>query len=746
MKFKIIILIQLLAVSVINLKSQTVNGYIYNEHKEPLIGAHIQNISQGTHAHTNKLGYFELAEVSENDTLQISYIGYEMIEEVISLSKLSSPLIFQLEEDYFQLDQVQVVQSIKHFQQVASLDLETNPVRNAQEVLRKVPGLVIAQHAGGGKAEQIFLRGFDIDHGTDIQITVDGMPVNMVSHAHGQGYADLHFLIPETIDNIDFGKGPYYADKGNFATAGYVDFETKDHLDQSLVSLEYGQFQTQRILGMFNLLSSDQNSKDQDAYIAISYLSSDGPFESTQDFNRLNLFGKFTQRIGNDRLSVQLSHFQSKWDASGQIPQRLVDNGTISRFGAVDDTEGGQTSRSNINLQYVKSLATNRLLKTRVFFSQYDFDLYSNFTFFLNDPINGDQIYQSEERSIFGMESILFQNIKWLDSSLDLRAGIGLRYDDVNENELSRTLNRKTTLSQLAFGNIDEHNIYGFIDGEWTLGKWLINPGLRVDAFHFSYQDELQEAYTNLSEQVVRLSPKFNVLYQFNNRWQMYLKSGMGFHSNDARVAVQNPSAPTVPFAAGADLGTIWKPNPRVWINTALWYLFLEQEFVYVGDEAVVEPSGETQRMGVDLGLKIQLSKRLFFDADINYTYARSIEEPEGEDYIPLAPDLTSSGGLTWNGKDGFSGGIRYRYVKDRPANEDGSITAQGFFIVDANANYTFKNMSIGVQVENLLDQEWNEAQFATESLLRGEDESVEEIHFTPGVPFFVKGSIQYRF
>jgi outer membrane receptor protein involved in Fe transport len=301
-------------------------------------------------------------------------------------------------------------------------------------------------------------------------------------------------------------------------------------------------------------------------------------------------------------------------------------------------------------------------------------------------------------------------------------------------------------LSQLAFGNIDEHNIYGFIDGEWTLGKWLINPSLRVDAFHFSYQDELQEAYTNLSEQVVRLSPKFNVLYQFNNRWQMYLKSGMGFHSNDARVAVQNPSAPTVPFAAGADLGTIWKPNPRVWINTALWYLFLEQEFVYVGDEAVVEPSGETQRMGVDLGLKIQLSKRLFFDADINYTYARSIEEPEGEDYIPLAPDLTSSGGLTWNGKDGFSGGIRYRYVKDRPANEDGSITAQGFFIVDANANYTFKNMSIGVQVENLLDQEWNEAQFATESLLRGEDESVEEIHFTPGVPFFVKGSIQYRF
>ncbi|MCI5080523.1 MAG: TonB-dependent receptor [Saprospiraceae bacterium] len=730
--------------SVASINAQTIQGIVKDDANNPLSGAHILNISSSSHAHTNDAGYFQIENTNLGDSLQISFIGFELIEVVVKKTDLENPVQIVLKEDFFQLEQVNIVQSVSSLNQVASIDLQTNPVTNAQEILRRVPGLMIAQHAGGGKAEQIFLRGFDIDHGTDIQITVDGMPVNMVSHAHGQGYADLHFLIPETIQEIDFGKGPYYARQGNFNTAGYVNFETKDALKNSTIGFDYGQFNTSRLLGMFNLF---ENNAQNDAYVAAAYTLTDGPFESPQNFNRLNLMGKYTHRFNeNDRLSVQISRFQSKWDASGQIPQRLVDDGTITRFGAVDDTEGGQTSRTNVNLTYVKSLGMNRLVKTRLFYSQYDFELFSNFTFFLEDPVNGDQIRQFEDRAIYGLQSEIVDELMIGNRRLGLNYGVGLRYDNVDDNELSRTANRKTTLEQLALGDIDETNLYGFLNAELELGDWLINPALRVDAFSFDYIDRLTTEYTSLSEDAIRLSPKLNILYNPTRSLQLYLKSGLGFHSNDTRVVVRQGAEETLPFAAGSDLGFIWKPSPRIWINAAAWYLYLEQEFVYVGDAAVVEPSGETQRMGIDFGVRLQLSRHLFFDGDINYTYARAINEPEGEDFIPLAPDLTSMGGLTLKYPNGFSGGIRYRYIKDRPANEDNSIVALGYFIVDANANYTFNNLTLGVSIENLFDEEWNEAQFATESRLRGEDESVEEIHFTPGVPFFARASLRYNF
>jgi len=611
-------------------------------------------------------------------------------------------------------------------------------------VLRRVPGLFIGQHAGGGKAEQIFLRGFDIDHGTDITIAVDGMPVNMVSHAHGQGYSDLHFLIPETIKNIDFGKGPYYADQGNFNTAGYVEFQTKDKLDQSSFGMEYGQFNTLRGYGLVDLLG---DRKGHSAYVATEYIMTDGPVESPQNFNRFNIMGKYTIDMdNNDRLSVLVSQFQSKWDASGQIPQRLVDNGTITRFGFVDNTEGGSTSRTNIALHHTKVLPKNSFIKTRAYYSQYDFELFSNFTFFLEDPVNGDQIRQSENRKIYGINSTLFQILSAGETDIELQYGVGLRYDDVNDNELSRSANRVTTLEQLAFGQVDETNAYGFINADFEWNNWLLNAGVRVDGFSFDYVDQIQTAYTSLSEQDAIVSPKLNLIYNPSPRWQLFLKSGIGFHSNDSRVVVAQRAQQTLPAAYGADLGTVLKPLPRLWINTSLWYLFLEQEFVYVGDAGIVEPSGKTARQGVDFSFRYQIGDYIFINNDFNYTIARATEEEEGADRIPLAPELTSMGGISFQHPGGFTAGIRYRYIKDRPANEDNSIVAEGYFITDLNASYAFKNFNIGFRIENLFNEEWNEAQFATESQLANETEPVEELHFTPGVPFYMTGTIQYNF
>lgn len=716
--------------------SQTQNGVVLDSLNNPIENAYLINESSQSHSHTDEFGKFFIEKTKENDKLLVSALGFKKQNITVTAGELK----IILQSDAFKLDEVVVSSNLSAMNVISKIDLATAPVKSSQEILRKVPGLFIGQHAGGGKAEQIFLRGFDIDHGTDIAISVDGIPVNMVSHAHGQGYADLHFVIPETIDKIDFGKGSYYASKGDYATAGYVGFKTKDFIERSSISAEIGQFNTIRTLGVFDLLG--KQSKES-AYIATEYLLTDGPFDSSQNFKRINFFGKYTkQLVNNSKFSILASRFSSKWDASGQIPQRLVDSGVIGLFGAVDDTEGGETSRTNFNVAYTKPIDENTFFKANTFYSNYQFELYSNFTFFLEDPVNGDQIRQKEIRSIYGLNSELSK--KWNKSLFQF--GLGFRTDDTSNSELSHTINRKTTLEQIKLGDINQTNMFGYLNAEFDFGRLKVNPALRMDYFKFNYYDKLATTYEDQSENKTKLSPKLNLIYTQNNNFQVFLKSGFGFHSNDTRVVVAQSGKKILPTSFGADFGIIYKPFPKLLINSALWLLNLEQEFVYVGDAGVVEPSGKSSRKGIDLGLRYQLNDYIFFDADANYTYGRSIDEPKGEDYIPLAPDFTTTAGISLKSYKNWSGGLQYRYLKSRPANEDNSIVAKGYMVTDANINYQWNAMTFGVTVENLFNTKWNETQFATESQLQNETESVEEIHFTPGTPFFLKGKVTYSF
>ncbi len=721
--------------------AQNFKGLVVGELQEPIFGANILHENADYHTHTNDLGQFIVRNAQIGDTIQIIHIGFE--PKIYTIKSLNEEVRIELTASIFDLGEIVVGQNTKNTNVISMIDVETVPVKSSQEVLRKVPGLFIGQHAGGGKAEQIFLRGFDIDHGTDVQISVDGMPVNMVSHAHGQGYADLHFVIPETIDLIDYGKGPYYADKGNFNTAGYVQFKTKDKLDKSQVALEVGQFNTLRTVGMLKLLDSEKHN----VYLSTEYILSDGPFDAPQNFSRTNFMAKYSGELpGNTRLTFLASNFNSKWDASGQIPARLVDRGVISRFGAVDDTEGGNTGRTNIAMTLTKPIDENTFIKSNAYYSLYDFELFSNFTFFLNDPVNGDQIRQKENRSIFGFESTWNHNTYLNDDlSATFRVGVGLRADQINNNELSSTLNRKTTITNIQLGDVDEKNLYAFADVEFDAGDWLFQPGLRIDYFKFNYVDALATLYEDQAQTKATFSPKLNIIYNASNQVQLYLKSGIGFHSNDTRVVLEGATENIIPAAYGVDLGTYFKPFPRLFTNVALWYLQLQQEFVYVGDAGVVEPSGKSRRYGVDFTFRYQLKNWLFINGDINYAHARSIEDPEGSNLIPLAPSLTSTAGITFN-KDNFNGGLQFRYLKDRPANEDNSIVAEGYYITDLNANYTMKRITLGLVIENLFNQDWKETQFATESRLQLEQNPVEEIHFTPGTPFFIKGLVKYNF
>lgn len=742
---KHILLYMLLAVFS-SVKAHELSGIIISEdNNKPLQGVGVYNKTTGAYTYTNVSGYFELDDISVNDIIYFYQLGYENQELVIVEKHLDSEINIVLKISSASLDQVLIVSKVNVLSNFVNVDLKTSPVKSSQEILRKIPGLIIGQHAGGGKAEQIFLRGFDIDHGTDIAIDVDGMPVNMVSHAHGQGYADMHFIIPETINNIDFAKGAYYADKGNFNTAGYVDINTKKTIDNNIVSVEAGQFNTLRALSMLKIVDEDKSK----AYIASELMLSDGVFESPQNFNRINIMGRYNFNNYEDQeFNMAISHFQSKWDASGQIPVRAVESGLIGRFGAIDDTEGGNTSRSNFWINHNKQLDEHSTIKSSVYLSKYDFELFSNFTFFLEDPVNGDQIHQKEDRTIIGAKTTYEHSfhLEDHDAQLKYELGVGFRYDDVNDVQLSRTLNRQTILERLAFGNIDELNGFAFANLTYKKNKWTFNPGLRLDYFNFDYENLLTTTYDNKSENKVLVSPKLNIIYAASPKLQWFVKTGLGYHSNDTRVVTANNGKKVLPTAYGTDLGVIMKPIDRLVINAALWSLFLQQEFVYVGDAGIVEPSGKTKRYGFDFGLRYQLADWLFFNTDVNYTYARSSEDLSGQNYIPLAPDLTSSGSLSFRDLNNFSGGLSYRYIKDRPANEDNSIVAEGYFITDLNVNYNHKNWTFGLIVENLFDSEWNETQFATESRLFNEPDAVEEIHFTPGSPFFLRGKISVRF
>ena len=751
MKFKIIIF-SLFLFAVNSAFSQNLKGiYVLNENtKTPISSVLISNLENSFQVNSDENGFVNLQNFSsENQKIYVSGIGYEKEEfDLNSIKKEKDFGYIYLNPKIVSIEEVQLKNSTKNsiFQTISDLDIHLRPINNSQEILRSVPGLFIGQHAGGGKAEQLFIRGFDVDHGTDVNISVDGMPVNMVSHAHGQGYADLHFVIPEFIDKVNFDKGPYFAEKGNFTTAGFVDFKTKDFLENNFAKLEVGQFKTYRgVLGL-NLLKNNKEVKNQSLILATETYFTDGYFDNSQEFNRFNGMLKYHGKLNdNNFLTAYFSALSSKWNASGQIPDRAVEDGTIGWFGAIDANEGGKTSRYNFNANLKSYLKNGGKFTNQIFYSKYQFELYSNFTFFLNDPINGDQIRQKEDRNLFGFNSTYEKSTQIFGLKSETFAGIQLRYDDINDLELSRTKDRSITTEQLKFGDVNEMNLGAFWSQKIALNQnFDITSSIRFDYFDNQYNDKLLQQ--KLKSNSTIFSPKLRMNYRINENVQLYSYFGKGFHSNDTRVAVLENGKKVLPPALGTDFGGIFKIGKKLILQSAVWYLWLDQEFVYVGDEAVVEEGGKTERMGIDITARYEIYKNWFADFNLSLAKPRSLGVSSDENLIPLAPKLVSTGGITYRKESGFNGSLHYRLMGDRPANEDNSVVAKGYFVWDGTLNYTSKNWELGISVQNIFNVKWKETQFDTESRLYNETSPVSEIHFTPGTPFFGKLSYTYFF
>ena len=723
--------------------------------REPLELAVVSDPHTKANTLTDKDGKFVFKTPAFIDSLEISSIGYAPVKVKAATGH---DLLMELQKSQLDLKEVVITNHTNNLttsRTLTSIDLNMQPLKSAQDLLRLIPGLFIAQHQGGGKAEQIFLRGFDADHGTDVNVSVDGVPVNMVSHAHGQGYADLPFLIPETVQGYDFGKGPYYTSRGDLCTAGYVAYDTKNVVGDNMVKLEGGQFSTGRIVALINLLNSKAKEKEQNAYLAGDALySNGGPFLLPEHFQRYNLFGKFNTWITPaTRLTIIGSTLYSRWRASGEIPNRAVAEGYIpSRWGTLDSAQGGLTTRTNASVKFSTDLGSNSTWENQAWYTHYEFSLITNFTFYYYFPDISDEFRQQEVRDMAGYNSHISRKNNLGNTSFTSVAGAGFRYDDIHPGELDHTENGHT-IDYLQFGKTRELNTNAYVDETIATGKWLFNAGLRLDDLHFYYLNKAPTADTFASKvftgtsptaRKAILSPKLNIQYTLNPQIQLYFKSGKGFHSNDARVVIANQGYHVLPAAYGVDLGINWKPTPRLFINTALWYLYLQQEFTFRQDlidqpGGPVQPSGSTTRAGVDLTLRYQLNDWLFANMNIDLARPRFIDSAAGHDYLPLAPTFTSTAALDFRTKTGWKGGISYRYLHNRAANSTYTLTALGYFVTDLAVNYTRPKYELGVAVENLLNVKWNESQFEYTSRLKYETQPVDEVSYTPGVPFFAR-------
>ncbi|MEP6749884.1 MAG: TonB-dependent receptor [Bacteroidota bacterium] len=717
------------------IKGKVIDG----ETKQPLNEAVISIGKNKRNASTDNQGNFEIRVTPGTDSLYISYIGYKM--QAIPVTKQPGSIQILLERGTVDLASVTITPLANNssFHTISGIDLNLRPINSAQDLMRLVPGLFLGQHQGGGIAEHIFFRGFDADHGTDVNVSVDNMPLNLVSHAHGQGFSDLHFLIPEIVSSYEFGKGPYYADHGDFTTAGYAAFKTYEELQKSEVKIEGGMYKTGRVMAMINLLSARARLRGESAYIAGEIAYTDGAFDWKQRFSKGNLFGKYNVNLSaKTKLTATLSTFSSNWRSSGEIPGRAVEQGLIGRFGYLDSMQGGYTSRTNAIVKLRTAFSENLFMENQVYYSRYFFNEHYDPTLFADDSIHGDHLRQRETRDLFGYNGkITKRNYFTNGSDLSSSVGIGAQLNKIYNSELSHTVNDNEVLDYIQLGNITESSLNGYIDENYRLGKWLFNAGVRLDYLHFNYADKLNPPQPSSGKLVA--SPKLNIAYTASDQVQFYIKTGKGFHSNDAKVVAGNQGVAILPAAYGADVGINWKPIPRLYLNAAVWYLKLAQEFVYDADEGTFDAGDKSRREGIDLSARYQFTNWLFANFDINFSKARDIEAPKGSDYLPLSVPLSSTGGLNFKLPCGINGGLSYRYMKDRPANENNSLVAKGYFITDLTANYTQHKYEIGLEIQNLFNTKWNEAAFEVQSRMRNEPAPVDDISFTPGTPFFAK-------
>lgn len=621
------------------------------------------------------------------------------------------------------------------------------PQGRPAQVLRLIPGFLAVEHSGGaGKADQYFLRGFDADHGTDVAFYADGMPINLRSHGHGQGYTDLNFIIPETIEGLEVNKGAYLPEYGDFATAGAVNFRTREVVNEGVIQAAGGQFDTQRYM----LMLSPTKDKVRTLFAAEGYYTN-GPFLNDNRYFRTNVMGKATMNpTSRSELSLTGTYHKAQWNGSGQIPLRAVADGTLDRFGAIDPSEGGNTTRATGQLNYHYDTPSGGQFFANAYAQHYQLDLYTNFTFFLNDPVNGDGIVQSDRRVMYGGDFGYKQRGEVFGLPSIGTIGFQARVDDIHaklRTQTTRVITGTTTDSDIL-----EASYAPFVKAEVQPTDWLrLAGGLRGEAFTFDVRNRCatcaeQPAGRQNSSIVL---PKMNLILGPWAGTELFANYGEGFHSNDARSAVTPGSIPLA-RAKTYEVGVRsrpWGPD-GVELTATAWALDLQSELVFVGDEGTTEIRGASRRRGVELAVRGQIMGPLYFNGSVTWTKA----EFTNGDAIPLAPEMTAYGALLLKWPEGLTSQLQATYLGARPLIEDRSVSSSSWITVDLSERYQLPvklphgRIEAFLYVQNLFNTQWEQATFFYESRLRNEAAGVNDTHFVPGNPRMVMGGLAWYF
>jgi outer membrane receptor protein involved in Fe transport len=611
-------------------------------------------------------------------------------------------------------------------------DFELRPQGRPADILRLAPGLIIGQHAGGGKADQTFLRGFDNDHGTDLALSIDGVPINVRSHAHGQGYADLHGLIPETIRRIDVHKGPFRVEDGDFAASGAVDFVPKDSVPESFIQSGAGPFDTQRHVAVV----SPPAGEGIRALSAYEVYHTDGPFLNDEKYDRFNTYQRLSVHPSDELdAALSLSYMTGAWHGSGQIPLREVSAGRLDRFDAVDPSEGGDSQRLILAGDIGWRPSEEQRWRVKAYAQRYALDLFSNFTFFKDDPVNGDGIEQVDERWIYGADASVSRDFQPGGRGAVGTLGVQTRWD--RGRVILAKQRARARLSDTQDVDLSEVSYGPYAKLDLQLLDWLrFIGGGRLDVFHYDVNDRLGAALDG-SETDWIPSIKGNLVVGPWRGTQLFLNAATGFHSNDARDAIANPDAETLPQASGYEAGMRAAPLPGMELSASLWLLNLESELVFVGDAGETEARGRTRRYGTELGARYFLTDWLSVAGDV--TVSKAYFTATGE-AVPRAPKFTARAEASVRLPQGVESTLELRHLGTRWLTENRSWEAQGFTLCDWTTRYRmrrsrFDRVELFLSVENLLDADYREAQFLTETQLAGEAGPVEDLHFAAGNP-----------
>jgi TonB dependent receptor/TonB-dependent Receptor Plug Domain len=662
---------------------------------------------------------------------------------------------------------------------ISQSELASQPLLRPAAILENIPGLIVTQHSGEGKANQYFLRAFNLDHGTDLALEVDDMPVNMPSHAHGQGYSDLNFVIAELAGDLHYKKGPYYADEGDFATAGTARIGLVNEAPTA-ATLGFGENGYRRAL-----FAGSGPVAGGTLIGAAEVYHNDGPFDVPDDYNRLNGMLRYYRGDAQDYFSVTAMAYSGKWNSTDQVPQRAIETGLIDRFGTLNATDGGISSRSSLSFNRVK-VTDDDQVQISAYVIRYELDLWSTFTYYLKDPVNGDQMLQHDDRVVYGLKA----SKTWFGHLFDLPMtsviGLQARVDDIRDVGIFPTLERQVIGTAQNAGVLESNGaLYAESSVQW-LPYLSTTLGLREDQFDFDVKDKMlnRDGSCNLSSDPLGcvtgnkrasiFSPKLGVVLGPWAKTTYFLNVGDGYHSNDARGVTrsgQNPDqTPVTPLtrATSAEVGIAsqWVPNLETRLD--IFQLKLKSELVFDGDAGVTSPSGATTRKGVEWGNTYHVNSWLAAEFNAAFTRARFDGNAPADDlgcgdaspahpctqpiaivgrYVPNSPTNVVDAGLTAQRESGWFGALRARHFGESPLVEDNSAKSPAYTTVDAQVGFRRgKQWTAALDIFNIANVKWNDIEYYYVSRLKNETSPVADYVVHPGVPRTLRARFQYQF